>query len=389
MKKIHYLQLCSLLLFVIALNSFAANKIVLVGGNEATKAGLLDGLGEGLTVPLNDPELPPSATKPLLSFDPAVNRYDLSYDISGQTVSYVIEFEDDAEQLVALSQDPEVVTILCTTSTVCGKALVTEAAKNVLIISLTATASELAQSENILRFAPSNALQATLLHDIMSYYFTPEQRYAVVYEPTLYGLDLYKNFISAHIHERLYGEAMPQFTFALPLHTYVTLQTAQKSIDASTILQTLRNANLDAVIYFGYIDGFRALADNNHGGQHDVTGYWFAGDGVQQALDLEVEKFTNASVVGLFYAQNSNSDSPAYYYAYDAGQFLRVLQAQFPQESTDRLACLEKAKAMVLPNSQTKTGTKSFTSADEESLFFLHYLENGQKRTDIITVTAN
>lgn len=384
--KIPYLLhqvLLSLLLALMTCNSFAANKIVLVAGTDETKKGLLAGLTEGLTQEIDDPNLPPDAVRPLLSFDPAVNSYTLN--------NYVIEFEDDADKLMDITQDSEVVAVLCKNSTVCGKALLEVASEDVLVIALTATSSELSFGTNILRLAPSNSLQASLLHEVINENLTPEQRYAIVYEPTLYGLDLYKNFISTQVQKRLRSDSMPQIAFALPLHTHLTLQPEQKFIDANRILSMLEKNKVDAVAYFGYLDGFRELADDKKGGKHNITDYWYAGDGIEE-LDLKAENFTNTSIVGLFYAQNDNSSVATYYYAYDSGKFLRAImeQGQFTQEKVDRTAFLEKAKTIVLPANQTKTGAKSFTSADSESYFFIHYLnEEQQKLTDIITVTVD
>ena len=349
-------QFClGVIVMLLPLGSIVANKIVLIGSA---------GQGESLKGFLASLELRSESN---------VNSYSIG--------NYVVEIEPDAEKFTEVSQDSEVVAILCEKSAECSYALADSAAKDVLVITLTATAVELAQGQNILRLAPSNTLQAQAIHEPLSKDIGSQGRFAVVYEPSFYGLDLFKSFMATYMYERLYERSPPTMVATLPLHTDLDLQDSQKGVDATKIIGTLQSEQLDAIVYLGGAEGFLNLTNNNR----EITTHWYASEAVSN-IDLANEEFDNLKIIALFFAENFRSTDFHYYYGYDAGKFLSaIVDDDFSQTPpANRTEFLQIAKKTVLDLNSAKTGIKSFISADQEAFFFVRYLEEGEIRSKVI-----
>lgn len=296
---------------------------------------------------------------------------------------YSVEIETNANNLVTLSQNSEVLALICTTSLMCLKATEANAAKDLLVISLTATSTDLSFGENIARMAPSNASQSRAIYKRLKEGIATG-RFAVIYEPDAYGADLYENFIFSYVEDIVLGNTPPQWVAGLPLHSYLSLQTSQKDNNATKILNMFSNQKVDAVVYLGSTEGFLDLTDKTRGGNPNVATRWYAGDALSS---LATEKaFTALEIIGLF---GSGRDEPTqYYYGYDAADFLvKVAVAYLQQGGGVRSKLLEIAKTVSITG---KTGVKSFDSSDTNPLFTLMlYQSDGALDTTVISGTRN
>ena len=350
--------------------------MLIAASSDETKRGLLASLEEEIAVVDSEEPTGLDEEKPGLEFDPAINSYSVA--------NYIVEFEPDADKFAEVSHDPEVLAILCTKSTDCGRALKEDVAKDILVIALTATASELAQGQNILRLAPSNALQAQALHDLLKKDIGSEGSFAVVYEPNLYGLDLYKNFMARYQLERLYALSPPTLVGAFPIHTHLALQDSQKGLNASQVIEALASERLDGIVYMGYPEAFSDLTESS--GNREMASHWYSGDGIEP-FDLVEKGFDNLKIMALYFVETEASSEATYYYAYDAGKFMTaIVEGDFSQ-TVNRADFLQKAKNTVLGVDIAKTGAKSFTSADTNASFIVRFLEESEARTTVIKVT--
>jgi hypothetical protein len=311
----------------------AANKIVLVAdtqsaGQQAAAEGFLAGLG--------------------LAFNPAP----LQYPLGG---GYAVEIETNPKNLIAQTQDANVLALLCVTSSACLPATEAGAAKDLLVIALAATSSYLLNDANVLRLAPSNVHQAYALYKRLKAGIGGG-RFAVVYEPDVYGTDLYDNFIRGHLTNVLYQHPAPRWVMALPLHTHLPLAPGQKDLDAAKILRVLAGQSLDAVLYLGAAEGFLDLTDAARGGKAGVVPRWYASDAAALSPD---KGFAGLEIISLPGSQRA--------YGQDAAQFLIQAATQYLQQGGgERGKLLEIAKTVTSAGS---TGAKGFEAVDSNPVF--------------------
>jgi len=348
--------LCLAAVSLLPLTGQAAQKIILLADLNATTQqaaarGFLAALGQTFTVGQTQ------------------------YPLGG---GFSVDIETDLTALIAHSQDPEVLALACVTSVVCREATEMEAAKDLLVITLTATSSELGLGENLLRMAPSNATQANAIYSRLKAGIGTG-RFAVVYEPDAYGADLYENFVYAYLGEVMLGNDPPHWIMGLPLHSRLNLHAAQKDVDAAKVLQILASQSLDAVVYLGNTESFLDLTDATRGGSTQAAARWYAGDAVS---GLAAGKgFPQLEIISLF---GSDRDEPVqYYYGYDAAEFLvKAAIVYLEQGGSERINLLESAKTVTMVG---KTGSKSVDSADTEALFtvLLHQTDGTVNTTTI------
>jgi len=137
--------------------------------------------------------------------------------------------------------------------------------QNVLVIALTATSTILENGKNILRLAPSNALQAKAIYGQLKK--DEIKRFGIVYEPAVYAMDLYSSILGEYFVDVINGIAdKPIFVSAFPVSDFLNLSATQKGTTATKILQMLPRLNLDAMVFLGFNDTFQALTDANQGG---------------------------------------------------------------------------------------------------------------------------
>jgi hypothetical protein len=343
----------------------AANKIVVVAGDEnservqALKQGFVTGMG--------------------LQFDFGAKSYALD---SG----YVIEFESDVSKMLTTVQKEDVITVVCDLSVVCAEALDKDAPTDVLVVTIGATSNKLREGSNILRLAPANDLQARLMYNHISEDIG-FKRFAIVYEPDIYAMDFYSLFLSDYFMDIVLAESKPTFVAAIPLHSFViNLDENYKSIKVDVAVDLLRTLQIDAVAYFGFPAGFTALTNSESGGDASVAKYWYASDAVYETA----KGFANLKVYATYRPNTQESTFQEYYYAYDAGIFLSKVIANYqPQNTPNRSNFLQIAQETALEEEETKTGAKSFTSADKTGRFNVKVFdEQGQVKVKDITVNG-
>ena len=294
---------------------------------------------------------------------------------------YIIEFESDTSKIDSTLKRTDVIAVVCSISTVCIHASLDKNAPNdVLVVATLATSSELKQVSNLLRLAPNNELQAKLIYDELSQDLGSEQRFAIVYEPDAYAMDFYNMFLSQYFIDVVFEYPKPIFAASIPFHSFLfNVSEEHKSINADIALKTLRQLQVDAVLYFGYNDGFATLTDPELGGDPTIAKRWYAIDGVTMP-----KGFANLKVYNL-YIPNSQEDISQnyygydtgkflnkvnYYYGYDAGKFLDKVIANYqPQNTNNREEFLQVARETVLAEKDSLTGEKSFAMADSIGRF--------------------
>ncbi|OUD15632.1 ABC transporter substrate-binding protein [Thioflexithrix psekupsensis] len=344
--------------------SYAANKIVLVS-NMKTPSQLA--AAEGLVTALSQ------------TFNPEQLSYPLD---NGQT----LEIELDLNRIPELTHNPDVLTLVCINSVACRLAADDAANKELLVISLTATSSQLTIADNMLRMAPSNISQANAIYKRLKE-GVKTGRFAVVYEPDAYGADLYENFIFNYLNEKILEQETPHWVMGIALHDHLLLDASQKTVNAAKVLQTLATQSLDAVVYMGMDAGFLDLTDAARGGNAQVAARWYAGDGVEE---IPTEKgFNGLEIIRL---AGSGREGPggiprsaSYFYAQDAGLFIAEVKKQYiSQNATTRAQWLDIAKTVQILG---RTGDKGFNVADPSQFFdVLIFKENGQ--TDSATISG-
>jgi hypothetical protein len=330
---------------VCASSAMAANKIVCITPDDKPKSqaiheGLLAGMG--------------------VKYDSSVSSYDLGN-------GYVVEIQTDSSTLIAKTQQKEVIAVVCRTSSSCALALDEAAAKDLLVVATTATSSSLKVGSNLLRLSPSNIAQARAIYQEISTDIG-KQRFAMVYEPETYALDLYNGLIAEYFFELFLGVNGPILAAAIPLHEYINLDDTQKSVRLSHVKSVLQQLDVEAVAYFGFSDGFAALTDTRVGGDPTVVNRWYVGDAV---YPVEPDKgFAGLKVFGLYQPKGDESVYNQYYYAYDAGKFLiKVIENYGVTDNPERAKFLEIAKNTELSDDEAKTGRKTFETADEFGIF--------------------
>ena len=340
---------------------FAANKIVVIGSENMHK-GLLT------------------------SFDLEHTPTNLSYTLPN---NYIIEVKSNTAPLDEISQQEDVLAIVCQTSNECALALKDSAAKDLLVISATASSRLLGDAENIWRMAPSNALQAKAIYNEIKTE-TAQEPIAIIYEPQDYGFDLYASMMEEVFFNTILENDGPKLAGAIPFHMNVNLDETQKSITADkaiAALQDFSKMGIKSVAYFGYRDGFNALTDETMGGSPNVVNHWYVGDGVaiqpdEKPLNLSVFKPYSPNIAG-------EINTPAYYYAHDAGTLLsKAMTKMGTTTDPDRSFFLDTAKTLELSNEETKTGKKTFNTADEHGVFNVDVYDSlGNLQTKQITFT--
>jgi hypothetical protein len=331
--------------FIACTSAMAANKIVSITPDDKPKS---QAIHEGLLAAMG------------VKYDSSVSSYDLGN-------GYVVEIEFDSSNLIARTQQDDVIAVVCRTSSSCALALEEEAAKDLLIVATTATSSSLSVGSNFLRLSPSNTAQAKAIYQEISTDIS-NQRFAMIYEPETYALDLYNGLIAEYFLDIFIGVKGPILAGAIPIHDYVNLDKTQKSVAVSQVKAVLQQLEVDTVAYFGFPDGFAALTDISMGGDPSLASRWYAGDAV---YPVETDKgFAGLKVFGLYQPKGDESVYNQYYYGYDAGQFLmKVVENYGVTDNPERAIFLETAKNTELSHDEAKTGQKSFGTADESGKF--------------------
>ena len=349
---------------ILPIAGYAANKIVLVS-NMKTPSQLA--AAEGLVTALSQ------------TFNPEQFSYPLNN-------GHVLDIELDLNRIPDLTHNPDVLALVCINSVACRLAAEKQASKDLLVISLTATSSQLTVADNMLRMAPSNIRQANAIYKRLKDGIKTG-RFAVVYEPDAYGADLYKNFVYSYLNDKILEQQdTPYWVMGIPLHDHLLLDSSQKRVTAAKVLQVLASQSLDAVVYLGMDRGFLDLTDAERGGNSKVATRWYAGDGVEE---IPQEKgFNGLEIIRLFSSGREDSQglirSATYYHARDAGLFLAEVTKQYTsQNATTRTQLLDIAKTVRVIG---RTGEKGFGLSDDAMFFdVLTYRENGETGTTTIT----
>jgi len=313
----------------------------------------------------------------LSSFEQTYEEGTTTYSLSNGYDIELVNYVPGENPLVAYSNDSEVIAILCRTSSDCALALDDSAAKDLLVITLTATSSKFADKDNIFRLAPSNAVQATAIYEHLKEN-KEIKRFGIIYEASTYAMDLYSAFLSQYFLDIINENQKPIFVGAFPINDFLNLsavQTGDKAI-IETTLQMLPQLNLDAVIFAGFKNSFEALTKK---GSHAIAQEWYAGD----ALFPLATGFSGLHVFSLYQPEHEDSQYGQYYYSFDAGTLLQEVMktyvTQFAEKTPQRDKFLEIAKETHIPVEFSKTGRKSFTEADHVGHFNIQrYDEQGK-----------
>jgi hypothetical protein len=197
-------------------------------------------------------------------------------------------------------------------------------------------------------------------------------RFAVVYEPSMATM-------SSH-HEVMAN-------YYTDFSNYLSLAPSQPGTTAATLLQILPTLNLEAILFAGRRDSFEALTGGDSNPLRTLQ--WYARDTI---LPLSTD-FAGLQIFSVYRPDEKVSQEDEYYFAYDAGTFLnKVISNYVPDGGVIKPAAfLKVAKETVLVNTEAKTGTKTFTSADSRGLFRIQrYDETGQPSSfEMIEVKAN
>lgn len=357
-----------------------SESIVMIGKNQEFREGFIQGLGDGETIPSTNPDLPPGAQEPILKYDAKKTTYEY------KNINFT--FEDDPTFFSEISNKKENIGIICRSSRDCSSVLHLDTATDLLVISTTATSSHFSTAKNMLRLAPSNKFQAELLLSIIGSSLSVDKKYAIIYEVNDYGIDLYKHFISHYLSERAHSkDSMPTIGISLPLHSYLDLTEKQKGINTNQVISLLKGESVDAIVYLGLLEGFNALTDSTKGGDKTLAKKWYSADGISN-FKLEEENFKELEFISLFYSASRDNLGQNFYYGFDAGKFLqKVLKTN---KKPTRKTLLSTAKITELAFDTSKTGAKSFTSADSSGMFFTHSLsDKGEKQINTYQVKGN
>jgi hypothetical protein len=302
---------------------------------------------------------------------------------------HVVEIEPDLNRIPELTHDSDVLTLICINSVACRLATEELSNKDLLVISLTATSSELTLADNILRLAPSNISQAKAIYNRLKDGIKTG-RFAMVYEPDAYGADLYENFIYSYLGEKLLGQESPHWVMGIPVHSYLNLDASQKGVTAVKALQVLATQPIDAVVYLGHDQGFLDLTDAKRGGNKQMAPRWYAGDGVEEIP--QENAFDGLEMIRLLGSGREDPEgivrSASYQYGYDAGLFLTEVRSQYAsQNATTRTQMLEIAKTVQVIG---RTGEKGFGLSDVAPLFnVVIYKEGGDPDYTTISGTSD
>jgi hypothetical protein len=357
-----------------------SQSIVMIGKGQEFREGFIQGLGDGETKPSSDPDLPIGAKEPILKYD--ANKTVYQY----KDIEFI--FEDDPKKFTEISNSKDNIGIVCRSSGDCSGVFEPETAKDLLVVSTTASSSNFSTAKNMLRLAPSNKLQTELLLSMISDGIPADKKYAVIYEVNEYGVDLYKNFISQYLSERVISKnSMPAIGISLPLHSYLDLTEEQKGINTDKVISLIKDQSVEGIVYIGLLEGFNALTDVTKGGDRTLAKKWYSVDGIND-YKLKESNFKGLEFISLFYSATNDTSGQNFYYGFDAGKFLqKILQ---DNQKPSRKTLLAKAKITVLDFDVTKTGAKSFTSADSSGLFFTHSLsDKGEKLINTYQVKGN
>lgn len=294
-----------------------------------------------------------------------------SYAVDGYTLEVVADGD-----LAAQTRRDDVVAVVCRTSSVCAHALDEDAAADVLVVAVSATSNELAGTANVLRMAPSNRFQAVAIHREVASDLEgdADPRFAVVYEPGVYGMDLYSSLLAENVRGKFLEEAgTPDLVAAIPLMDQVPLQESQKSVTAAEALAALEGlGGLDAVVYLGGAEGFDALTDPVTGNPA-LAPRWYAADASYPVPASRAADFGALKAFGLSFPADGPSPYYQYYYGFDAGLFLRAVMAN--GGGTDRASFLAAARSTAVDEAAgALTGPKSFQQADESGRFTVQVL---------------
>lgn len=296
--------------------------------------------------------------------------------------------------LVAYSNDAEVMAIVCLLDEDCAPALDSLAAKNVLVVAPLPGSSLFKGKENILRLAPSAALEGKAIYQQLKH--DKNQRFAVIYESTIYEMDLYSAVLGEYFVDVTNGATnKPTFVSAFPISDFLGLSAAQQGTTIATVLQLLPKLSLDAIVFAGYDKAFTALTNPTKGGNAALVKNFYSSDAIyplQTGTGDSLAPFPGLRVFSLYIPDDKVSIYDSYYYAFDAGTFLQKVMVSYETTvggTPQRDKFLELAKKTSVPIEFSKTGAKSFTEADDFGRFNLHVYNAAPDNPAVIQEVTN
>lgn len=301
------------------------------------------------------------------TYQQGVTHYPLD---NGYSIELHTHSHDD-NPLIALSNDPDVIAIICNTSNDCVQAVDDQAAKDVLVTTISAMSSIFSRQENIIRMAPSNGLLAEAFYRRMK--SDGIEGFAVVYELSLYAMDLYAQLMSSYFIDLLTEAEKPMFVSVFPITDHAGLSDSQQGTTSAQIVPILSELKVDGVLYIGYSNSFNALF--NHPDSSSLrTKKWYADD----ALFPRANGFANLQIFHLYKPEYKDIHA-YYYYGFDAGTFVKKVIDSYGNTPPQRADLIAKAKLTALDSNEAKTGIKTFDRADEFGYFNVqHFDEEGQ-----------
>jgi hypothetical protein len=342
--------------------SLAANKIIVLTANdnisytkEANK-GFLSGLQQ--------------------TFTDGKTSYPLSSGYQVELVTY--DIGNRKNPLVSYSNDAEVIAIVCLLDEDCAPAIDNLAAKGVLVVAVMASSSVFKGQKNILRLAPSAALEGKAIYAQLKR--DKNQRFVVIYESNILSMDLYTAILSEYFVDVTKGNTdKPTFAGAFPISDFLGLSATQRGTTAATIVQLLPKLSLDAIVFAGYDSAFKALTDPAKGGSAALVKNFYSSDFIyplqRDTAEHSLTAFSGLQVMSLYKPSDQTSLYDSYYYALDAGTFLNTVITSYATtvgSTPTRDKFLEIAQKTTVPVEFSKTGAKSFSEADNFGHFGLH-----------------
>lgn len=357
---------------LIAPNALAINKIIVLTSpttpaEEVTSMyhGLLAGFGQ--------------------TYEENKTIYPLEDDYQLELVTYQV----GKNPLATYTSEENVIAIICQNSVVCEPAFGKNANKNLLVLSFAGTSTALSSSKNILRLAPSNAVQAKAIYNQLKK--DGNSRFAIIYEPTVYAMDLYNAFLSQYFNDIIESAQKPKFVGAFPVSDFIVgLSSQQRGTTTEHVIELLPKLKLDGVAFFGLTKAFLALTDPTKGSDTSLVKNWYASNAV-----TPLEKgFAGLRAFSLYMPNDGEGAYPEYYYAHDAGTIMKMLMSTYKATIhgiPERERFLELAQKTKLPVESSKTGAKSFSSADDHGRFNVELYDgpNNTPKVEDITVSGN
>ncbi|MEZ5671204.1 MAG: hypothetical protein R3E08_02030 [Thiotrichaceae bacterium] len=184
---------------------------------------------------------------------------------------------------------------------------------------------------------------------------------------------------SSYYSDVQFEQQRPNWIASFPLTDKDVLTPSQQGMTEATLLQLIPQLNTDSIVFIGFSDSFRELTQ----APSPLQAYpWYSSDTI---LPITAG-FTNLQVISAY--QLDKNEDFRYSTAFDAGTFLKKVMASYliTNGIADRQAFLTVAKEIVLSQSETKTGLKTFFSADTTGTFTAQHYDIAGKPAALETI---